>query len=105
MMRITFISIAHDIFRHSSQSTHKQAYTPIASQFQVKMSCIACLYQLSMKHKDIGKARTSFANRVNKNPGNRTPYGYSINNSETDLSERNEPFSKRRLALWKELYP
>ncbi len=86
--------LAHDIFRHSSQSTHKQAYTPIASQFQVKMSCIACLYQLSIKHKDIGKARTSFVNRVNKNPENRTPYGYSINNSETDLSERNEPFSK-----------
>ena len=52
-MRITFISIAHDIFRHSSQGTYKQAYTPIASQFQVKMSCIACLRQLSIKHKDI----------------------------------------------------
>lgn len=94
-MVIMCIIIAHDIFRYSSQGAQKQAHTPIGSQFQVKMSCIACLYQLSIKHKDIGKARTSFVNRVNKNQGNRTPYGYSINNSETGLSERNEPFSKK----------
>ena len=92
---LTYYAIAHDIFRYSPQGAQKQAHTPIGSQFQVKMSCIACLYQLSIKHKDIGKARTSFVNRVNKNPENRTPYGYSINNSETDLSERNEPFSKK----------
>jgi len=41
------------------------------------------------------KARISFVNRVNKNPGNHTPYGYSINNSETDLSEMDEPFSEK----------
>ena len=41
------------------------------------------------------KARTSFVNRVNNNPGNLTPYGYSINNSETDLSGRNEPFAEK----------
>ena len=77
-LTITKPTIAHDIFRYSSQGAQKQAHTPIGSQFQVKMSCIACLYQLSIKHKDIGKARTSFVNRVNKNQGNRTPYGYSI---------------------------
>ena len=43
----------------------------------------------------MGKARISFVNRVNKHPGNLTPYGYSINNSETDLSERDEPFAEK----------
>ncbi|WP_347280780.1 hypothetical protein [uncultured Phocaeicola sp.] len=51
--------------------------------------------QISINQKDKGKARTSFVNRVNTNPENHAPYGYSINNSEPDLSERDEPFAEK----------
>ena len=51
------------------------------------------------KSKRYRKGADFLVNRVYKNPGNHTPYGYSINTSETDLSERNEPFSEKMSHL------